>query len=77
MKSNKFKSQHISIRITKEQYDKLYKNIIDDKNSFSNFLREAIDEKLAKNYRKDLKTDNSTLKPKITDYSYARRIIKN
>lgn len=68
MNDNKTKNKHIRIRITTEQLVRLCMLIQEERTTKSQFLREAIDEKLNQFSRRKNYIDKTSLMNDYTDY---------
>jgi hypothetical protein len=73
MNDNKTKNKHIRIRITTEQLGRLCMIIQEERTTKSQFLREAIEEKLNQFCRRKNHIDKSSLMNDYTDYIQARK----
>lgn len=73
MNDNKTKNKHIRIRITTEQLVRLCMLIQEERTTKSQFLREAIEEKLNQFSRRKNYIEKSSFLNDYTDYIKARK----
>lgn len=76
MNTFKPKDKHLRIRITTEQYYRLCRTLNEENKTKSNFLREAIDEKLNKICRDEGYVSKSKLIVNYADFVDVKRKIR-
>lgn len=76
MNTFKPKDKHLRIRITTEQYYRLCRTLNEENKTKSNFLREAIDEKLNKICRDEGYVSKSNLIVNYADFVDVKRKIR-